>query len=319
MSLFGTSHGAVVGVLLDGLPAGIQLFEADFEADLARRRPGAVGTTTRVEDDELRFMSGLHEGFTTGGPLCIEVINVSQRSADYADFARQPRPGHADYPASVKWGGYADLRGGGMFSGRMTVGLVCAGVVAKRLLDGVSIRAEVQEVGGSRDYATLLEDALREGDSLGGVVSCRVEGLGVGVGEPFFGSLESRLASMLFSVPGVKGVEFGAGFRGAAMRGSAFNDRIVDASGHLASNNAGGVNGGLSNGMPLELRVAFRPAASIAREQLSFDFGLGRPAPMRVAGRHDASFVLRTPVVVEAACALALADVGPQLWRVRAR
>ncbi|PID90840.1 MAG: chorismate synthase [Bacteroidetes bacterium] len=321
VSLFGTSHGPVVGVVIDGVPAGMPLDVSDFAVDLGRRRGGARGTTARVEEDDMRFASGVHGGYTTGGPLCIEVVNAAQRGGDYRDFATWPRPGHADYPAGVKWGGYADLRGGGMFSGRMTVGLVCAGVVAKRLLDcvwdGVRIAAGVVEVGGQRDYFELLDEVLRSGDSLGGVVACRIEGLGVGVGAPFFGSLESRLASMLFSIPGVKGVEFGAGFRGAAMLGSDFNDRLLDASGAMSSNNSGGINGGLSNGMPVDLRVAFRPTASIARSQSSFDFSLGRPDTVRVGGRHDACFALRTPVVVEAACALVLADFAPSLDCIR--
>ncbi len=311
VSLFGTSHGPLVGVLMDGVPSGMALVVEDFAVDLGRRRAGAKGTTARVEWDELRFVSGVHDGYTTGGPLCIEVANASQRSEDYGLFSSWPRPGHADYPAGVKWGGYADMRGGGMFSGRMTVGLVCAGVVARRLLGDVRIAAEVVEVGGERDYAVLLDEVAAAGDSLGGVVACRIEGLGVGVGSPFFGSLESRLAAMLFSIPGVKGVEFGAGFRGARMRGSLFNDCLQDASGAMSSNNSGGINGGLSNGMPVELRVAFRPTASIARAQESFDFKLGRLDSVRVGGRHDVCFALRTPVVVEAACAVVLADFAP--------
>jgi chorismate synthase len=302
ISIFGESHGVAVGVVMDGVAPGMELSEADFAADLARRRAGAEGTTARHEPDRPQIVSGLYNGRTTGAPLTVMFRNEDVQSADYEQFTHHPRPSHADFVASKKFGGFNDPRGGGHFSGRLTVALVAAGVVAKKMLGkGVNIAARVAETG---DIAT----AKATGDSVGGIVECVVTGLPAGFGEPFFDSVESLVAHLLFAIPGVRGVEFGAGFAAAGMRGSEHNDLIINESGETKTNHAGGVVGGLTNGNPLVVRVAVKPAASIAREQSTFDFAEGRVRPLAIGGRHDTCIALRMPVIVEAAVAVALAQ-----------
>lgn len=310
ISLFGESHGAAVGVVIDGVPAGIALSEADFAADLARRKGGSLGTTSRVEPDEPELLSGIYRGHTTGAPLAILFRNHCQESEDYAPLADTPRPGHADWVAAQKFGGWNDPRGGGHFSGRLTVALVAAGVVAKKIV-GAKIEARVVEIGGESDPAKwqpLLEDAKACGDSLGGIVECRAEGVGVGLGEPFFDSLESQMSHLLFSIPGIRGVEFGDGFGAARMRGSEHNDPIIAADGTTAKNGSGGINGGISNGNPIVVRVAVKPTSSIARTQQTLNTASGTVEPLSIGGRHDHCIALRAAVVVESAVAIALAD-----------
>jgi chorismate synthase len=314
-SVFGESHGPAIGCLLDGCPPGIPLAASDFEADLARRRPGAAGTTPRRETDPIEILSGLHNGHTTGSPLAAIVRNGDTRSSDYDRFARQPRPGHADFTSRVKYFGFSDPRGSGHFSGRVTAGLVLAGVVAKKMLPGIRFDARILEIGGiSRidDPAgcdAAIARAVAEEDSLGGVIGCTVSGLPAGLGEPFADSTESLLAHWLFAVPAIRGLEFGEGFAASRRRGSEHNDPILDETGRTATNNCGGINGGITNGNDLVLRIAVKPASSIARPQFSYDFATGRPRALVVEGRHDACIALRMPVVAEAACALALADL----------
>lgn len=311
ISLFGESHGAAVGVVIDGVPAGIPLSEGDFAEDLSRRKGGKLGTTSRVEPDEPELLSGVYNGHTTGAPLAILFRNHCQHSEDYTVLAHTPRPGHADWVATEKFGGWNDLRGGGHFSGRLTVALVAAGVVAKKILTGVSICAQVCEIGGEKEpseWQALLTQAASEGDSLGGIVECRAEGVSVGLGEPFFDSLESQMSHLLFSIPAVRGVEFGDGFGAARKRGSEHNDAIVAADGTTATNGAGGINGGIANGNPIVLRVAVKPTSSIGREQQTLNTLSGCVEPLTIGGRHDACIALRAAVVVEAAVAVALAD-----------
>ncbi|MCH5335093.1 MAG: chorismate synthase [Alistipes sp.] len=313
LSLWGESHGVQVGVSIDGVPAGIPLSEKDFEHDLARRRAGAEGTTARCEKDIPRIVSGIFEGVTTGAPLTIVFENHDARSADYSDLRKLPRPSHADFTAAVKFGGHNDYRGGGHFSGRMTLAITAAGVVAKKIL-GPEVRfststAEIAGYFSSVMQSGVIESALVEGDTLGGVVQCRINGAGTGLGEPFFDSVESTAAHLLFSIPAVKGVEFGAGFLGTLKRGSEYNDSIVDSSGRTSSNNDGGVNGGITNGNTIVVRAAIKPAASILKPQQSFDFAAGEPATIQIRGRHDVCIALRAAVVVEAAMAIALADL----------
>lgn len=311
VTLFGESHGPAIGVVIDGVPAGIALCEADFEADLARRRAGAMGTTPRTEEDKPEFLSGLYRGHTTGAPLAIIFRNRNARPEEY-DNQPIPRPGHADWVAAQKYGGYNDPRGGGHFSGRLTLALVAAGVVAKRVVGSVKFEACISQIGGcdnASEWDAIIQQASSEGDSVGGIVECRAEGVGVGVGEPFFDSLESHIAHLLFAIPGVRGVEFGDGFGAAAMRGSEHNDPIVAPDGTTAKNGAGGINGGLSNGNPIVVRVAFKPTSSIARPQQTLDPTTGEMATLSTAGRHDVCIALRGAVVVEAAVAIALADL----------
>jgi chorismate synthase len=309
VSLFGESHGSGIGLVLDACPAGLPLQAADFLPDLARRKPGAPGTTARREPDEVRFLSGVFEGHTTGAPVTIFFENTDARSADYEAFLRQPRPGHADWTAAKKFGGYNDYRGSGHFSGRVTVALVAAGVIAKKLLPGASVSARLVEAGGSTDIAAAVESAIAARDSIGGVVECRVLQLPPGLGEPFFDSIESLISHAVFAIPGIRGVEFGSGFAAAGMTGSVHNDALVDATGTTASNHHGGINGGISNGNELLFRVAVKPTASIGQAQRSFNLASGQVDQLLIPGRHDVCFALRVPVLVEAVTALVLADL----------
>ena len=312
LALFGESHGEALGILIDGLPAGIPLDEADFENDLARRRSGAAGTTPRRESDRVRIAAGLYEGLTTGAPLSLLFTNENTRPGDYDRFAHHFRPSHADWVAREKFRGLNDPRGGGHFSGRLTLPLTAAGVVAKKLLDGVRFTTRLTEVGGECDparFETVLREAAAAGDSVGAVAECRAEGCGVGWGEPFFDTAEGLIAHLLYAVPGIKGVEFGDGFAAARLRGSEHNDPILNAAGTTATNHAGGVAGGILNGNPLIVRAAFKPTASIAREQFTFDAATGRQEPLAIGGRHDVCIAIRGAAAVEAAVAIALADL----------
>lgn len=313
VTLWGESHGAQVGVTIDGVPTGIALAESDFEADLARRRAGAAGTTPRKESDAPHIVSGIYRGFTTGAPLTVEFLNENTRSGDYASLASHPRPSHADWVAMKKFHGYNDPRGGGHFSGRITLAIVTAGVVAKKILgSGVTFHTDIIEIGGSTDkerFADIIESARMDRDSVGGVVECRAEGVAAGLGEPFFDSAESLMAHLLFSVPAVKGVEFGSGFAAARMRGSEHNDPIIDAEGHTSTNHAGGIVGGITNGNAIVVRAAVKPTASISREQMSFNCASGQVDSLVIKGRHDVCITLRAAVVVESAVAIALADL----------
>lgn len=312
ISIFGESHGESVGIVIDGVPAGVVLSEADLEADLSRRKAGAKGTTPRKEADQPHIVSGVFNGRTTGSPLTVVFQNTDTRSGDYAHLVAQPRPGHADYVAREKWGGWNDYRGGGHFSGRITLGIVAAGAIAKRVLgEGVKIAARIAEIGGETDptaMETVVDRAVEEQDSVGGVIECTVTGVPVGWGEPFFDSVESCLSHALFAIPAVKGVEFGAGFEAARMRGSEHNDAIVAADGTTRTNHAGGINGGISNGNPIVFRVAVKPTASISKQQETFNFSTGQVEPLSVRGRHDACIALRVPVIVEAMTAIVLCD-----------
>ncbi len=309
VSIFGESHGPGVGVVIDGCPAGLDLAEEDFVEDLARRRGDGKFTTPRREADEPIFLSGLFDGRTTGSPLTIMFQNRDIRSKDYFTLKNTPRPGHADFSAHIKSGGWNDYRGGGHFSGRITLGMVAAGVVAKMLLEKVEIVASVVEVGGVGEPVKKLLEAQKKGDSLGGVIECTITGLPAGLGEPFFDSVESLLAHILFAIPGIKGVEFGAGFAAARMKGSEMNDPMLDKNGRTATNNAGGINGGITNGNPVVFRVAVRPTPSIRLPQHTVNIETGRKTEIVIEGRHDTCFALRLPPIVEAAAAIVLVDL----------
>lgn len=345
VSLFGTSHGPEVGVTIDGIPKGTPVDVDRIQAELDRRRPvGRRLASRRQEPDRLRIDSGLSHGRADGSLFRAHVRNEDVRRAPYERLRSTPRPGHADYPARVRFGDQADLSGGGIFSGRMTVGLVIAGTIARRLWEekGVAFVAFTRSIGkvqakvgrslsvneirraagenepgtpdpeAARRMVQAIEGARREGDSLGGVVEARVTGLPVGVGEPFFGSIESVVADLAFSIPGVKAVEFGAGFGAARMRGSEHNDPFVWDGRRVvtASNHAGGVLGGLAVGTPVVFRVAIKPTSSIAREQTTINLDTHRPERLRVTGRHDPCIVPRAVPVIEAVAAIALTDLG---------
>ena len=318
VSIFGESHGELIGVVLDGVPAGLELSEQDFERDILRRKSGAKGTTPRIEADRPRIVSGVYEGHTTGAPLTIVFENGNTRSSDYSLFAAMPRPGHADLTAALKWDDCQDPRGGGHFSGRLTLPVVAAGVVAKKILADATmldetpcngIEARIVELGGaSSGWDEVVENAVKEGDSLGAVVECTVPAIDPGYGEPFWDSVESQIAHAVFAIPGVRGIEFGDGFEAARMKGSEHNDPIGP-DGRPTKNGAGGANGGITNGAPIVFRVAFKPTSSIRKPQTTFNFETGEMDTLEVPGRHDVCFALRAPVVVEAMTAIVLADL----------
>lgn len=324
VSVFGESHGDLIGVVLDGVPAGLELSEQEFIADIARRKSGARGTTPRTESDMPKIVSGVYEGHTTGAPLTIVFNNENTRSDDYSLFSAMPRPGHADLTAAIRWDDCQDPRGSGHFSGRLTLPLVAAGTVAKKILADLtildetpcnSINAEIVELGGvpagqtQDQWKSVIDAATKDGDSLGAVIECTVDQIDPGYGEPFWDSVEAVISHAIFSIPGVRGIEFGDGFKAASMRGSQHNDPIGP-DGRPVKNGAGGVNGGITNGAPIVFKVAFKPTSSISRAQHTFNFATGEMDTLEVPGRHDVCFALRAPVVVEAMTAIALADLA---------
>lgn len=309
VSIFGESHGECVGITLDGCPAGLALSPEDLLPDLERRKGGKQkGATPRQEEDYPLFKSGVFNGKTTGFPITILFENKNTRSGDYQKHRSIPRPGHADWVAHQKFGGHEDYRGGGHFSARLTTGLVAAGAIAKKLMANVSIEATITEVGGEKDIEKGLQRGIDAKDSVGGIIECRVKGLPVGLGEPYFDSVESTLAQIMFAIPAVRGVEFGTGFAAARMFGSEHNDAIIDMDGTTKTNHAGGVVGGISNGNELVFRLAVKPTSSTPKEQESLNWETEQVEKFSVKGRHDLCVALRAPVIVEAATALVLAD-----------
>jgi len=318
VSIFGESHGESVGIVIDGCPAGLSLKADDLLPDLERRKGGKQkGTTPRQEADYPFFKSGLFNDKTTGFPIAIFFENNNTRSEDYQKQRSFPRPGHADFVAHQKFGGNEDYRGGGHFSARLTTGLVAAGAIAKKIMPHIKISAEVTEIGGEKDLEKGLQRAIDAKDSVGGIVECRVTGIPAGLGEPYFDSIESQLSHILFAIPAVKGVEFGSGFAAARMFGSEHNDAIIDQEGHTATNHAGGIVGGISNGNELVFRLAIKPTSSTPKEQKSLNWESGQVESFSIKGRHDLCVALRAPVIVEAATALVLADFHLREQRIR--
>jgi chorismate synthase len=309
ISIFGESHGQSVGILIDGCPAGLRIEETDFLADLERRKSGRPGTTPRRERDVPIVMGGLFRGSTTGSPILIAFENRDTDSSAYDQIRTTPRPGHADFVAFKKSGGFNDYRGGGIFSGRLTAPFVAAGVIAKMLIHPAKVEARLMEVGGSAEIEQAVEKAMASEDSIGGILECHARSLPVGLGEPFFDSVESLLSHLVFSIPGVKGIEFGAGFACSRMTGSEYNDEIISATGQTRTNDSGGINGGITNGNDIVFRVAIKPTSSIAKTQSTIDLETGEQRELRVGGRHDTCIALRIPVIVEAATAIVLADL----------
>ncbi len=309
VSIFGESHGPCVGITIDGCPAGLSLTEADLLPDLERRKGGTQkGTTPRQEADYPIFKSGLFNEKTTGFPITILFENNNTRSEDYQKQRSFPRPGHADMTAHQKFGGNEDYRGGGHFSARLTTGLVAAGAIAKKLMPAVSIVATITEIAGEQDLEKGLQKAIDAKDSVGGIVECRVKGLPSGLGEPYFQSVESALAQIIFAVPAVRGIEFGTGFAAARMFGSEHNDAIMDERGTTKTNHAGGVVGGITNGNELVFRLAIKPTSSTPKEQISLNWDTGKAEAFSIKGRHDLCVALRAPVIIEAVTAIVLAD-----------
>ncbi|MBQ6347774.1 MAG: chorismate synthase [Clostridia bacterium] len=342
VQVFGQSHSPMIGAVIEGIPAGVAPDMDFISAFMARRAPGGALSTARKEADAPQIVSGLNDrGATCGAPLCVLIHNTDARSRDYDRLRDVPRPGHADYTAAVKFGGHNDIRGGGQFSGRLTAPLCFAGALAMQLLKekGIAIRARVHSVAGIGDapvdlahppmdglcpgplpcvdpeaaarMAEAIEAARADGDSVGGVVECWATGLPAGLGEPMFDGVENRLAAALFGIPAVRGVEFGLGFAAAGMKGSAHNDPFRVASGRIvtAGNNHGGALGGITSGMPLVVRAAFKPTPSIARQQPSVSLSRCEDAPLVIQGRHDPCIVSRAVPVVEAVVACAVLDM----------
>jgi chorismate synthase len=315
VEIFGQSHGEYVGLIVDGCPPGIDIAPEDFKEDIERRKPGAKGTTPRKEDDIPEIISGVFNGKCAGSPITILFKNSNTRSDDYEKQRAVPRPGHADFVAHKKFKGFEDFRGGGHFSGRLTVALVAAGVVAKKVIESFStdkkieVTATILEIGGEKDLEKGLQKAVDAKDSIGGIVECKVSNLPIGLGEPFFNSAESLISHAVFSIPAVKGIEFGAGFAAAKMFGIEHNDSIVNADGTTATNNAGGIVGGITNGNELVFRIVVKPTSSTPKEQQTLNVESGNVEPFSVKGRHDLCIALRVPVVLEAVTAMVLADL----------
>ncbi len=312
VQIFGESHGPSVGLIIDGCPAGLPLCVEDFIIDTERRKGGVQkGTTPRKEDDLPIFKSGLFNGKTTGAPITILFENNNTRSQDYEKHRAIPRPGHADFTAHQKYGGFEDFRGGGHFSGRLTVCLVAAGVVAKKLLakSQIQIRSMIDSIAGEVDLDKGLQKAIDAKDSVGGIVSCSASGLPIGLGEHFFDSVESLISHAVFAIPAVKGIEFGAGFAAANMFGSENNDSIINAEGTTTTNHAGGIVGGITNGNELLFRVAIKPTSSTPKEQFSYNWETNQQENFSIKGRHDLCIALRVPVILEAVTAMVLTDL----------
>lgn len=322
VGIIGESHGPAVGVVIDGVPAGLPLSADDFSVDIERRKGGLQkGTTPRKEDDFPLFQTGLFNGHATGAPLTIFFENKNTRSGDYEKQRTVPRPGHADLVAHQKFGGFEDFRGGGHFSGRLTVGLVAAGVLAKKILRNISINASILEIGGETDLDKGLQKAIDAKDSIGGIVECRINGLPTGIGEPFFDSIESLISHVVFAIPAVRGIEFGSGFAAAKMFGIEHNDAIEDIEGKTRTNHAGGIVGGISNGNEVVFRIAIKPTSSTPKEQQTLNWETNQQELFSVKGRHDLCIALRVPVVLEAVTAIVLTDLMmqvnalPRVWK----
>jgi chorismate synthase len=338
VNIFGESHGESAGVNIDGCPAGLSLSVEDFMEDLERRKGGTQkGTTPRKEDDIPIFKSGVFNGKTTGAPITILFENKNTRSGDYEKQRAVPRPGHADFVAHAKFGGYEDFRGGGHFSGRLTVCLVAVGIIAKKLLDltltpdltpgpspkereggeGIKVVSSILEIGGEKDLDKGLQKAIDQKDSIGGIVECRVNGLPVGLGEPFFDSVESLISHAVFAIPAIRGIEFGTGFAAARMFGVEHNDAIEDKTGKTKTNHAGGVVGGITNSNELVFRIAVKPTSSTPKEQQTLNWETGVVESFSVKGRHDLCIALRVPVVLEAVTAMVLVDLLMQEQHIK--
>ncbi len=309
VSIFGESHGECVGINIDGCPAGLPLNTDDFTTDIDRRKAGAKGTTPRKEADLPKIMNGVFNGSTTGAPITILFDNTNTRSGDYEKQRAVPRPGHADFVATKKYGGFEDYRGGGHFSGRLTVCLVAAGVIAKKLLNNIKVEATILEIGGEADIEKGLQKAIDAKDTIGGIVECKVNGLPIGLGEPFFDSAESVISHAVFAIPAVRGIEFGTGFAAARMYGSEHNDSIENMDGKTTTNHAGGVVGGITNSNELVFRIAIKPTSSTPKVQQTINVETGNIEDFSVKGRHDLCIALRVPVVLEAVTAFVLADL----------
>lgn len=309
-TIFGASHEEYCGVLIEGVKPGLSLKEEDFWPSLDRRRPGNYGTP-RKESDKPLLMSGIYNGYTTGMPLLIMFKNENKKSSDYANLINQPRPSHADFVANQKYKGFNDPRGGGSFSGRLTLGIVASGVVASKIFK-INMQSEIISLKGVADktkFKEILETAKNNKDSVGGIIQIKISDLPIGLGEPYFASLESELARALYSIGSVKGVSFGSGFGGTSLFGSDFNDLIIDKTGKTKTNHNGGINGGISNGNEVIINIAIKPTPSIGLPQATYNFKEDKITDLVIEGRHDVAIILRMPVVLESVCQMVLTDL----------
>jgi len=316
LTIFGESHGEFIGINIDGVKPGLDLSAKDFKQDLALRRPREKWTTKRKEEDEVNIISGLFNGKTTGAPLTLLIKNSDVNSQFYEENKFNPRPSHADFVAKIKYKGYNDYRGGGIFSGRLTAALVVAGTIAKKIIRNIFprilIKSEVIEVAGfpypSEDALLALKQAYDEQDSLGGIVKTEIKNCPAGLGEPFFDSFESNLSHLLFSIPGLKAVSFGSGIESSKMKGSIFNDIYINKDGKTLTNNTGGINGGITNGNEIFFTSYFRPASSIKKSQQTINIKTNEKVEISFNGRYDICYVLRTPIIVQAVTSIVLLD-----------
>ena len=309
ISIFGESHSDSIGVTLDGVPPGIEINPNEFIEELKKRAPGKPGTTQRIEEDTPLFLSGIYNGFSTGDPLTIIIKNRAHKPQDYQHLKDFYRPGHADFTSEKKSKGFAPKSGGGHHSGRVTAALVIAGVIAKKVISQIEISCKIIEVGGNNPWERALEEAINSKDSLGGIIECTILNSPIGLGEPFFDSVESSISHIIFAIPGVWGIEFGDGFKSAKLKGSEHNDPILNKTGKTSKNGAGGINGGISNGNPIFFKVAIKPTSSIGKTQYTYDKNRDSIQPLEIEGRHDVCFALRVPPIIEAATAIAMADL----------
>lgn len=311
ITLYGESHQKAIGIVIDGMPPGIKVNYQLIEEDLKKRKPQDLGTTKRVEPDVYNITSGVFNDFTTGSPIHVMIENQDVQSKDYENLAFHPRPGHADFVSQYKYKGFQDYRGGGRFSGRLTAPLVIAGSFAKMMLP-YTFSHQLIQVGECQDLTKLddyLKDIIERKESVGGIIELQVKNLDPGLGEPFFGKVESLVGQMLFSIPAVKGVEFGLGFKGINLLGSAFNDLIIDQKGTTKTNHSGGINGGITNGNDLVVRVFMKPASSIGVSQETYHLKHQKIEDLKIEGRHDAAIVRRAGIVLENAIAIVMADL----------
>jgi chorismate synthase len=307
IQIFGESHSKGIGAIIDGCPSGIELDYDLIYNNLLLRKGNSFATTPRKEEDEVIFFSGVKNGKTTGTPIGFVIQNKNIGDVQ-TNFKDTPRPGHADFTQISKYGIGADISGGGHSSGRLTTILVVAGTIAQTIIPDISFNCEIDEIGGVKDYDELLANIAEKGDSLGGIVKCTINGLPAGIGEPFFDSIESSLSHLIFSIPGVKGIEFGAGFNSAKILGSEMNDQLINSKGKTKTNNAGGIVGGISNGNEIYFRIAFRPPASIKLKQETINLKTEEKTDLIINGRNDVCYVLRTPIIVECVAAISIVD-----------
>jgi len=310
VTLYGESHQKAIGVVIDGMPAGIKIDENKITLDLKKRQPGAVGTTPRQEADLFEITSGVFQGYSTGSPIHLMIENTNIQSKDYEHLKKHPRPGHADFVSEMKYKGFQDYRGGGRFSGRLTAALVAAGAIAKMMIP-FKIEHELTQVGRLTDMSKIddyLLEIAKQGDSVGGIVLLTVKDMMVGLGEPFFSKLDAEIAKMMFSMPAVKAVSIGTGFEGKDMLGSEFNDEIINEKGHTRTNHSGGITGGISNGNDLLITVMIKPTSSIQKAQDTYNFESHESKTLEIGGRHDVCIARRAGIVLENVLAIVLAD-----------